>query len=71
MLLAGNGQPGVMDSSEAAISGIHQAALVGRVVQRDAVLSEGWGTGIAEKHQDHSSLSYPLWAKAVHLIPHR
>lgn len=71
MLPAGDDKPGVMDSSQASTCNIRQAALVGRVIQRDTLLSERWITAVAEDHQDHSLLPYPLWAKAVHLISYR
>ncbi len=71
MLPAGDDKPGIMDSSQASVCNIHQAALVGRVIQRDALLSERWITAITEDHQDHSSLPHPMWAKAVHLISYR
>lgn len=68
MFPAGDDKPGVMDSSQATVSYIRQAAMVGRVVQRDALLSQRWSTAVPENHQDHSLLPNPLWAKAVHLI---
>lgn len=68
MLPAGDSKPGIMDGSQASVYNIRQAAVVGRVLQRDTLLSERCIAAVSEDHQDHSSLPHPLWAEAVHLI---
>lgn len=71
MLPAGDSEPGRMDGTEASVCNICEAALVGRVIRRDAFLSKGCIATTSEDSKNHSSLPYPLWAKAVYLIPYR
>lgn len=61
----------IMDSSQASVCNVCQAALVGRVIQWDTFLSEGCITAVPEDHKNHSSLPHPLWAKAVHIVSYR
>lgn len=71
MLSECDNKPGVMDGSQASTFDIRQATLVGRVIQRHALLSKRWVTTFTENHQDHSSLPHPLRPKTVHFLSYR
>lgn len=71
MLPAGDSEPLGMDGTQASVCDIRAAALVGRVVRRDALPSKGCVATTSEDGENHRSLPYPLRAQAVYLIPHR